>query len=376
MKLNRSMGQGLSLLLLVSLAGACGKKDDNEATSIPATINLTGTMKLGVTALDGVVMSLSGANAPVAGDVVFCVTFAETPTAGKGALASDGKFALTMPGGVALGCFLNSAAGATKATFVFPVVSALGSDGATSIALGADVNFGELIIGADGKVPVTAASIEKSTATSVVGSKTSGIEFDKLHNQTYKLSCVASGDAVTDAACKKDMESDGGSMTVYWRVVKATEGANAVLGVGAWASKASFEACGSIDGTDAEKAAITGVNFSQFTSAAAYTAASACKLREGQGTVRSRETIQDYFMLSQAVPDGAGGYSLRSEGSPYNISATCTTYHNTSIILTGTTDTMFGAFVSEERAGSTCTAAEREQAGEYTSKFNVKFTKM
>ena len=195
-----------------------------------------------------------------------------------------------------------------------------------------------------------------------------------MHNKLYKLSCVTSGDATIDAACKKDMEGSGSTPYVYWRVVKGTEGGKAVTGLGAWESKDIFTACGSIDGTNAEKAAITGVTFTQFDSAASYTAASACVLSYGE-TVRSKDSIQGYYMLSEAVADGAGGYSVRAE-SPYKISSTCTTYHYTSIIMTGTTDTMYGAFVSEERAGPGCTDAEKSQAGEYSAKFTMKFTKI
>lgn len=370
--INRFVALGGTVVVAVGLTFvACGKKDEDEKASIPSTVNVSGTLSLGSLALTD--YSLLATSAPAAGDKVFCVTFAETPEAGTGTVESTGKFSLTMPGGTAMGCFLTDSARATKATFTFEdaASSAMGTSTSNSFALGKDIDFGQIAMGKDGRITIPYATISGATAAAVAA-KSNGIDIDALHGKKYKIQCVSSGDSVMDAACQKDMAD---SPTVYFRVVKGTENGTEIRGLAAWESEEAFKACGSIDGTNAEKAAINGVTFTQFDSAAAYTASSACGMRSSSDTVRSRDTIKAYYMLSQAKVDGAGGFSTKAT-SPYKLSANCMLNHETSIIFTGSATNLFGAFQSGEFASAGCTDTERNNAGLYQASFNVQFTPM
>jgi len=353
------------------LAG-CGKKeDDAETSAIASTITLSGTLKLGSTSLVDSPYQLASSTAPASGDIVFCVTFAEVPEAGKGTVGSDGKFSLTMPGGKPMGCFLNSSSGSTKATFIFADSgsSAMGSSTSSSVALGKDIDLGSISMSSDGKISIPYASISGATASELTGSSNLGIDLDQVHGNSYAMSCVTTGDAVSDARCKSDMSDS----TVFFRVLKGSKGGVDVRGLGAWASKEAFTACGSIDMTDAEKAKIDGVTFTQGSTGSAYSSSSSCRLR-GQETTRNKDNLQDYYMLSAIKPDGMGGFSAKTNGE-HKISATCTLYDETSIVFTGSADAMYGAFIMGAFLSSGCSASDAQNNSAYQASFNVKFTK-
>ena len=348
---------------------ACGsKKDDSNdssgdtsATSVnsggeaDSTIALTGKINIAGASL---VDSLTGLQ-------LYCITFAETPSAAKSDFGTDGSFSVILPKGVNFGCFVNDkATNATVASLVVESDSEGFGSGQSAMALSSSADLGALTIGSDGVVKVPKAVLAASEAPT-----SAGIVADDLDGVEYKMECQDVGDATVLATCKQNILDGNDSATVFFRVLKGTEGGNDIRGLGVWENKAAFTACGSVDMTTAEQAdllAKDGVTLTNVTSGAFSTSAD-CPRRNATGGDASGN-IQHYFALSKLVPNGSG-YSFRSEDDQQN--GDCSDKDSTSIEFTGTNAVMYGAFASSEYKSACGTDA----ATSTVASFNVKFTK-
>ncbi|RZA22823.1 MAG: hypothetical protein EOP10_14405 [Proteobacteria bacterium] len=177
----------LSLGLGLALSTACSKKSKSSSTeTVETQIKLSGQLALtgssaGLRLTDPALTDLS----------VYCVTFTLPPVAGTGAIASDGKFEVTLDAtGVSVGCFILDAEKTVLGTMVFKDEAKKDLNGAASaddrFALeGGASNLGQITLNlSTGKAEVDVAKIVgkvKNTAAAVVGAFdfTGSYEFDE-----------------------------------------------------------------------------------------------------------------------------------------------------------------------------------------------------
>ena len=364
----------LIALTSMSLAvGSCAKKEEEKeeteessTTSVsggsPAatTLTLSGSLAVGSAAL-----SLTPALSEM---VLYCISFEALPRAGTSDFGSDGAFSVTMPVNVNFGCFVNSRTdGAIVATFVVDGgdTAGLGSSSTTSLALSGNVALGTLDLGTDGKVKIPTAKI----AAAQYAPTAAGIDLDAVHGKEYTMSCVDLGNSAKFAKCKEQIMDGQDSSTVYLRILKATESGKAVLGMGVWKDLAAFQGCGSVDfatGTMGDTV------FSQGTIGTFVNDDSLCAKRDPSG-LATLNNLQDYYAVSKLSKNGAG-YSFRSEDQSEEQNSSCKETHTTAIEFAGNAAEMYGAFASaSSKDGCDGNAAGVKE--NRSESFNVKFVR-
>ncbi len=364
---------GLALALSVTGCGKKDKGDDEEETDPNApggnggggstdTVTVAGKLSVG-TAL---------ALAPTIDQLkLFCVTFEETPRSGTSDFGADGAFSVGMPKNVNFGCFVNDkTTNLPVAQFVIVAEGGFGG-GSTSLGLSGSVDLGDLVIGADGTVSIPASAFANVTSTAGTS-----IDVDQLHNHTFQMECQDNGNAESFAACQNDLADGGGQpMTVYLRILKGTQEDKDVIGMGVWQDGPTFTACGSVDMEAAmqEKIATEGITFSQV-SVGTFTPGTGCEARSDQGGDEDNpaRNLKGYYAISELVSNGSG-YSFRDHGGGGSPTGGCSHDHSTAIEFTGSSDLMFGAFTNSEHIYGDC---QGEESGDKLSSFNVKFTKI
>lgn len=364
---------GLAAALALSGCGKKEKDDDEEEETDPnapggsggggSSDTVTVAGKLGV--------GSSLALAPTLDTLkLFCVTFEETPRSASSEFGTDGAFSVTLPKNVNFGCFVNDkTTNMPVATFVVASEGKFGG-GSSSIALSGSVDLGSLTLGEDGTVQIPAATIEGNASAA-----TNGIDVDALHGVTYTMECQNGGNAEAYAQCQKDLGGDGKGMDVFLRIMKGTEGGKDIRGMGVWANATAFANCGSID---MEQSLVTklgeqGITLSTV-SVGTFAAESACP-RRGEDDMNTdadvTDKLSDYYALS-GIEIRGGGFSFRDSDEHSDQSGNCHRSHTTAIEFTGTNDVMYGAFTStDSRYGDCGTEGEGTEGGS----FSVKFTK-
>ncbi len=382
------------LALALSTVG-CSKKDasddkttdttDGTATGGGAggatkatTVTISGTLGVGAALTAATLSDLK----------LFCITFEDTPRSGTSEFGDGGAFAVTLPANVNFGCFVNDkATNQTVASFVIaPAADGFGG-GATSMSLGASVNLGALILGTDGTVVIPHDVVASSASTAAVG-----INVDDMHNAEYDMECQDTGNADDLAKCQDDI-MDGGkkAATVFFRILKGSEGDHSVIGLGVWESRVAFKACGGFDMSTGDIQHLTndGIVLNQVDVGTFVANEVACPTGHGaDAEVGSVKSLKANYALSELVPNGAGysfrdgdgggdkkeGASLDDQQVPGGMNGDgqyCRHDHSTAIEFTGTADVMFGSFTSSENV-SGCNS---EDSGASVKAFSVKFTK-
>ncbi len=350
-----------------------------------STVVLSGTLALSGTGLTG--MNL----VPTLDSIVmFCVTFEETPRVAKSDFDATGKFSLSVPKGVNFGCFVNDrATGRTLASVVVEAAAGSFGSGQSSMALGGSLDLGALTIGEDGTIKISQAVLANAAAK-----LESAINVDEMHNSEYAMNCQDAGDADASAKCKEEIMDGGESGTVFLRILKGKHGDSDVVAMGVWKDKASFDACGGFDMSQAEVDKLgteAGVALTQVT-VGAFAESEAC-IKRYEGEI-GRGNIKTYYALSQLTPNGAG-FSFRADDEDHGGGENqggdqqqgveqqgveqpdqgkyldCQRRHVTGIEFSGTAAILFGAFSSSESASGQPGCSEQSSI----NSFSVKFTK-
>lgn len=326
-------------ILVVSLGlglVACAKEEEDEKKEEAASeVTISGKL-----ALASSFRLLAGT---LADYKLYCVSFEETPRAASSEFGDDGAFSVAVPAQVQIGCFVNDkTTNMPKFSFQFETgsESKMGGSSTKGAAFKGNVDLGDLTVNSEGKVVVPAAKIADQKAT------IAGLDLAAIHDKEYYLKCVTSGNADMDAMCKEQLMDGQDTATVFFRMLKATEGGQEVVGLAVWQSKAAFEGCGSIDLTTAEAASMDGVAFTSASIGDAYTANDeTCPVRD-EGNAREMHLLKNYYLMSKAVSTG-GGYAV-AQSSREDHGGECVTTHSTAVEFAGTTSLMTGAFLLEE----------------------------
>lgn len=250
----------LGLCLGLCLSYGCSKSKSKDSPSaeetqikITGSLNLTGTT--GLRLADPVVSDLS----------VYCVSFTLPPVAGTGAIATDGKFEVTLDtAGVSVGCFILDAEKSILGTMVFKDQAKKDLNGEAKsddrFALdGGTSDLGTITLDlATGKAEVDVAQIKgniKDTSTAVVGAYdfTGKYEFEAsgaTAPEGYQNLCTVAEAAAAHQANQGSGKStcDGPSigMPIYLKriagVVPGTQTPSYAMSF--WASKEYDALCG------------------------------------------------------------------------------------------------------------------------------------
>lgn len=393
----------IGLALLFTAMTGCGKKSEDKADEAPKEAAMTGTLQLSPT------LQLLGYSLAVDSYKVFCVTFEATPVAKTGEIASTGAFSVSgLTTGVPFGCFINDkTTNATKGTMVVDNGSSTygGTGESQSISLTSDVDLGQLTLGTDGKVKIPAAKLSGAKSAAAVTADNAS-ELDELHAATYKMSCIDNGNAEQLATCKD--HNDG--QTVFFRVIKGTaKDGSQIRGIGAWASQAAFDICGSFDmGTvDADNIKASGYTLDSSVKVGTFTnqfdnsnssnggktgAADKCYYRKqysGEtleaGAKLPVKYIDNNYAMEEMKRVGSGWEMRQTNKYSYTMthngqtSGSCDCSESTTIVFNRKSSTEWaGAFNSEEScinttAGSTATCGN--SSSPQINSFNVLFSK-
>ncbi len=127
-------------IAVLTLSLACGGKNNSPANNVTITGQLqSGSVtRLSVERTDGLTTRTDELTGPLAGYILYCVTFASPPVAGSGTADAAGNVSVTLAAqGVAFGCFVQDPGGNTVATLSFQSGSTSGSSlnvsGSTSL---------------------------------------------------------------------------------------------------------------------------------------------------------------------------------------------------------------------------------------------------
>lgn len=407
----RLVASSLGLALVGALAMSCGEKkedDKSEEEEADGTGGVAGNGGSGAkttVVVSGILNVGAALNlaAPKLDEIkLYCVTFGNPPVAGTSEFSATGAFSVTLPKGVAFGCFVNEkATGKTVATFVRAAVDtkAFGDGETETLALDADAELGTLTLGENGKVSIPVAVLTGKVTTAPAATL---FDKDLMHDTSYTMKCVETGvDATSLATCRKDITNGQATASVYFRILKGkrTDG-SAVRGLAVWASKDAFVACGSIDMPQALRDGLKtkeGIDLDGIAVGANFTYNdTTCKQRggdnggnggndqpqgllltiEGDGEDNGDEQPQDLYALNELRSD-AFAHSFREEDhhAENRQNGACNFLHSTGISFTGSdAASIQGAFKTSEKVyGPGCTATDLGYA--YGGTFNVEFTK-
>lgn len=350
-----------ALGMSLGFAACAAKEEEEKKDEVPSEVTISGKLSLATTSLN----LLAG----ITDYKLYCVTFEETPRAATSDFSDEGAFSVKIPSQVQIGCFVNDkTTNKTQFTFQFETGGESKMGGASSTngaAFKGDLDLGDLTVNANGNIVIPAAKIADKKAT------IAGLNLDDLHEKSFTMTCVPSGNAEMDERCTEDLMDGGTSTTVYFRVLKAKEGGADVMGLAAWRSKEAFEGCGSIDLTQAEADAMEGVEFTNAQIGAAYADDAACVLRD-EGNERTRYTLKDYYIMAKASSTGVG-YAV-NETTREDHGGGCDVTHSTAIEFSGSASLMTGAFVLDEtRLNCSDEGQESIPFQRIFGAFNVKF---
>jgi len=157
------MFRGCAIAVLSLLLGCGGSKSNNP----PGNVTVTGQLQTGAVTsqISGVVEQ--GLSAPLAGYVLYCVTFGSPPVAASGTADGAGNVSVTLAAqGVAFGCFIQDGGGNTVATLSFTAAAAKGS----SITLSGNTNLGTITV--DLTSGLATANVSTGTVSATPGGST------------------------------------------------------------------------------------------------------------------------------------------------------------------------------------------------------------
>ncbi len=163
-----------ALLAATALGAAvglgCGGSSSSTTTTPPAAnINISAQLVAGTVTTSALYRSSalttaaasSAATTPLAGYVLYCVTFQSSPVAASATADASGNVALTLAAkGVAFGCFVRDTGGNTVATLSFQS----GSTAGTTLTESADVALGAVTV--DTTTGLATATVSSGTVAS------------------------------------------------------------------------------------------------------------------------------------------------------------------------------------------------------------------
>lgn len=327
--------QILCAAAMTLMLSACSSKEDESLTD--GTVLLEGSFGGGEAQSSKMQKSVSAMS--YANYEVYCLSFSTPISTAKSAVAEDGSFSVSLLAGVPFGCFVNSVStGQPVATLVVVADSAgFGEQSSTTLALTSNVDLGNLELDLEkGQVAIPKELVENATPN-IVGT----LDPTSLHNQTYEMECVSTGNEALDAKCDQFV-AEGNQ--VFMRIMSVTENGANFYGMGVWQSSEAFQACGGIDMTNSEKNDLInqGIQFLDqgvITAAAYVNDANVCPLRR-EDEPAAMENIRNYYAAGRLVQEGLG-YTL-STGDSWEIAPGCQAHHHTVV-----------NFVAEDSAGQT-----------------------
>jgi hypothetical protein len=337
-KQNRIFGASLLGFSLLGLS-ACSNMNSGELKA--NEVEISGQ-------LDGV-SSSSQSSQKIAGNLaaqaaasdysISCMTLTSPAATYSAVIQADGVFKLKIPAGISVGCFiLNSASQSPVASlYIEAEQKTMGTSLSSSMNLSKDVNLGELNIDFENReIRIPKARVNDASTPA----KPNGLQLSDLHEQTYILKCVKTGNAVLDATCKQKLEDDNANNTVFFRVLKAVQDGKDIQGLGVWESKKAFNDCGAIDlsARDAQGAAendnITFPYTDKVTVGGDFTLDDIlCPVRNQHGATDTWMNVRKYYALG-GVDVSADGYTLHTENEE-NWGDNCTVKRQTIVHFSG-----------------------------------------
>ncbi len=327
------MGKGIYkkamvAVLLGALLSGCVGGDEGESGLIALSGSLSGgaaSSKIGASE------KLGSQSVDFGGLKIYCVSFSDPPQIGEASIGLDGSFIVNVPAHVPLGCFINDAAtNQSLASLVIDDgVSGYAGNSSSTLNLSGSINVGPINLDLDTGV----AKIPHAAIAPQLGVPGTSLDVAGLHDSSYIMSCVNSGNLLMDDACAQFVAGDGD--TVYMRVMQGTRAGATAYGLGVWRSKPDFLNCGGIDLMDSEKTYIE--TSDDFTFTSVVTGASfvddqiACETRDGL-TPTSMEDPRQYYAAGPLVESG-GTYTL-NVGGDREIAPGCQAYERTSVNFT------------------------------------------
>lgn len=366
----------LLILILVVSCGGAGESSDSSSSSSGITISGTISESAGVSEATSSYLS------PIALEdlEIYCVAFNAAADSCSDQLDSSGNFSCSgIPANASFGCFIKGEQGVVASLEIAGTGSGFNSTTSSSIALGGDTNFGNVVLNtATGK-----ATVDRSQIVESISSTSSVISVDDIHNTTWALSCVNGPDSLMNIACSEFVTQ---SPSVFFRLLKATKNSDSstVYGIGVWASQSSFNNCGAtvgVDMTTTMKEAIEdedSITFSQNSVGIFSTdngSSGACPSEDngsgGNLDPNSDEptVIDSYYALNKLTVNG-NDFSIIEDEDEY-VDNGCTFNHSTAVTFSpSSASEMFGSFtIVDAESGSNCPG----EGGVF--KFTVKFTK-
>ncbi len=363
---------------LVALA-ACGlEQPTDDEGSVTDNITISGKITSG---FSKPVASKAGGDVSVMAITdykFYCVTFEEEPYADSASLGSDGSFSLEIPAGVPFGCFINlSGVPVATVRVVDSVGSGFSNQSSDTLNLASSVDLGNLSIDLDkGEVAIPITKIADAKNDDVA----SALDLDTVHGNNYTLECLDSGSILMNAACE-EFVSD--SPTVFMRILKASTGSGDVHGLGVWASKAAFDACGSIDmNTTTANGIVTeegdGFSWVQMDAGVFDNVGTTCAVRDGENpadvaNAHGQELLEDHYAMSKLVQFGSAWNMTQYEEDSYdNNGEDCNYSHSTSVTFSAgsTAGNLVGNFSISENTWGAC-----DEVGNMAASFVVRFKK-
>ena len=248
---------------------------------------------------------------------IYCVTFQDQPYAARSPLGQDGHFSLQMPVDVAFGCFINHIESQVPVATI--AISGegenFGDNASTALRFEGSADFGTLALDLDrAQVLIPRENVENVLPQN----PSSGIDLAQVHNQSYTMRCLPTGNQHLDQACDANIASDDGDNDIFFRIMSATRGSEAINGIGVWESEQAFSDCGSIDlmdSTVADLATDESINFTAdgVVSGPSFSSGAQCPLRDLSQPV-SHENLDLYYAAGELVRDGEG-YTLYARDS-------------------------------------------------------------
>jgi hypothetical protein len=307
---------------------------------------------------------------------VNCVSFAEVPVSRTSQVDSAGRFSLSMPQGIPFGCFVLDNNNAPVATIVKQAAGSGFASGSSSFSLDSNANFGELDLNLEtGQVSVPADRIADAESRAPAVS----LDLANVHNNSYELQCISTGNQTYDAACSEFVAD---SPSVYLRIIEGQEDNNPVYGLGVWESSAAFTACGAIDMRDEEESAIIAessaagstLSFTQVVTGNDYSVSGNCPLRDqGASAPYFSEQLELYYALGP-LASSAGGWTLHQEDDVVTNNG-CDFHHSLAVSFrAGSRNNMIGNFNIKEHYHEQSANACQGQQG-FKASFPVRFVR-
>jgi hypothetical protein len=336
---NNTIGASLLGLSLIGLSACSGMNSGDIKSS---EVEISGQF-------NGVSSSSSQSSQKIAGNLamlaaasdysISCMTLTSPAATYSAAIQADGIFKLKLPAGTSVGCFIvNSASQSPVASlYIEAEQKTMGTSLSSSLNLSKDVNLGELNIDFENReVRIPKARVSDASTPA----KPNALQLQDLHEQTYILKCVETGNAVLDADCKQKLESDNANNTVFFRVLKAVQDGKDIQGLGVWESKKAFNDCGAIDLSAQDAAGALQNDNITFPYADKVTVGGnfilddvLCPARNQHGPTDTWMNIRKYYALG-GVDTSSDGYTLHTENEDY-WSDNCKIKHQTVVHFSG-----------------------------------------